>query len=362
MLEALGLDTSRETPKALTRDMIATSDLAVTLGCGEECPYVPGVRYVDWPVDDPKGQDDAEVRRIVGDLDTRVRALLVELVPDLDLPPSVVTPTRPRAARRTRRTARLRTPTQNTRYGSVQTDVSQVKRRRRTRHRRRSPTTRTSAAAPGSLEHLLVMSANDAMPSRHWRSRGCRNRRRRAGPHRTRGRRCGMAAGRHRRQARHRRAPSARRGHRPGRGRPLQRQPLVRVGPVPLRARVGHRAGGLQRARRRVELVPPRPRPVARLPVERGRDGGPVRHPPRALPGPVAVERRGPDPQGADVRPDRPAGQPRRGRQGVLVVPRRPAQPLAAALALPLPPGRLPVPAPHRRERAPRAARSASTS
>ena len=66
--------------------MIATSDLAVTLGCGEECPYVPGVRYVDWPVDDPKGQDDAEVRRIVGDLDTRVRALLVELVPDLDLP------------------------------------------------------------------------------------------------------------------------------------------------------------------------------------------------------------------------------------------------------------------------------------
>ena len=92
VLEALGLDTSHETPKALTRDMIATSDLAVTLGCGEECPYVPGVRYVDWPVDDPKGQDDAEVRRIVGDLDARVRALLVELVPDLDLPPSVLAP------------------------------------------------------------------------------------------------------------------------------------------------------------------------------------------------------------------------------------------------------------------------------
>ena len=66
VLEALGLDTSRESPKALTREMIATSDLAVTLGCGEECPYVPGVRYVDWPVDDPKGQADADVRRIVG--------------------------------------------------------------------------------------------------------------------------------------------------------------------------------------------------------------------------------------------------------------------------------------------------------
>jgi protein-tyrosine-phosphatase len=89
-LAALGLDTSRESPKALTRDMIASSDLAVTLGCGEECPYVPGVRYVDWPVDDPKGQDDATVRRIVADLDARVRDLLGELVPHLELPPSVV--------------------------------------------------------------------------------------------------------------------------------------------------------------------------------------------------------------------------------------------------------------------------------
>ena len=89
-LAALGLDTSRESPKALTRDMIASSDLAVTLGCGEECPYVPGVRYVEWPVDDPKGQDDETVRRIVADLDARVRDLLSELVPDLELPPSVL--------------------------------------------------------------------------------------------------------------------------------------------------------------------------------------------------------------------------------------------------------------------------------
>jgi arsenate reductase (thioredoxin) len=89
-LADLGLDTSQESPKALTRDMIASSDLAVTLGCGEECPYVPGVRYVDWPVDDPKGQDDETVRRIVADLDARVRDLLTDLVPDLELPPSVV--------------------------------------------------------------------------------------------------------------------------------------------------------------------------------------------------------------------------------------------------------------------------------
>jgi arsenate reductase len=89
-LAGLGLDTSRERPKALTRDMIATSDIAITLGCGEECPYVAGVRYVDWPVDDPKGQDDETVRRIIGELDQRVRALLAELVPDLRLSPSVL--------------------------------------------------------------------------------------------------------------------------------------------------------------------------------------------------------------------------------------------------------------------------------
>ena len=90
-LNALGLDTSAEQPTLLTRDTVAASDLAITLGCGEECPYVPGVKYVDWPVDDPGGQDDATVRRIIGDLDTRVRELLAELVPDVDLAPSVLT-------------------------------------------------------------------------------------------------------------------------------------------------------------------------------------------------------------------------------------------------------------------------------
>jgi len=90
VLEKLGLDMSREHPSKLTRETIAASDLAITLGCGEECPYVPGVRYVDWPVEDPGGQDEPTVRRIVADLDTRVRALLVELVPGIALPPSVV--------------------------------------------------------------------------------------------------------------------------------------------------------------------------------------------------------------------------------------------------------------------------------
>jgi len=90
VLERIGLDTSGEQPRLLTRTMIAASDLAVTLGCGEECPYVPGVTYRDWPVDDPRGQDEAAVRRIVADLDARVRDLLLELLPGLELPPSVL--------------------------------------------------------------------------------------------------------------------------------------------------------------------------------------------------------------------------------------------------------------------------------
>ena len=92
VLEQLGLDTSGERPTLLTRETVAASDLAITLGCGEQCPYVPGVTYRDWPVADPGGQDERTVRAIVADLDARVRALLVELVPDLELPPSVVGP------------------------------------------------------------------------------------------------------------------------------------------------------------------------------------------------------------------------------------------------------------------------------
>lgn len=89
-LEKLGLDTSAETPTKLTRETIEASVVAVTLGCGEECPYVPGVKYVDWPIADPGGQDEETVRGIIADIDGRVRTLLVELVPDIELPPSVL--------------------------------------------------------------------------------------------------------------------------------------------------------------------------------------------------------------------------------------------------------------------------------
>lgn len=91
-LHELGLDTSQERPKVLTHETVATSDVAITLGCGEECPYVPGVKYIDWPVADPGGQDQATVRAIIADIDARVRSLLSEIVPDIELPPSVIAP------------------------------------------------------------------------------------------------------------------------------------------------------------------------------------------------------------------------------------------------------------------------------
>ena len=88
VLAGLGLDTSAEKPKPFDRG--AHYDAVVTMGCGEECPYYAGARYEDWELDDPKGQDEATVRRIVADIDGRVRRLLTELVPGIALPESVL--------------------------------------------------------------------------------------------------------------------------------------------------------------------------------------------------------------------------------------------------------------------------------
>lgn len=90
VLESLGLDTSAEQPTLLTPEMIAASDLTITQGCGENCPYVPDARYRDWPLEDPKGQSEEAVRRIVADIDARVRDLVAELAPGIELPPSVL--------------------------------------------------------------------------------------------------------------------------------------------------------------------------------------------------------------------------------------------------------------------------------
>jgi arsenate reductase len=76
VLAERGLATDAETPSKLDYDQMGAADVVITMGCGESCPVFPGKRYEDWPVDDPAGQDLATVRRIVADVDDRVRQLL----------------------------------------------------------------------------------------------------------------------------------------------------------------------------------------------------------------------------------------------------------------------------------------------
>lgn len=78
VLHERGLSTEGEAPRQLTREGVVEADVVVTMGCGEACPYVPGKRIVDWELADPKGQDLQTVRRIVEEIDVRVRALLLE--------------------------------------------------------------------------------------------------------------------------------------------------------------------------------------------------------------------------------------------------------------------------------------------
>jgi arsenate reductase (thioredoxin) len=75
------IDLSREFPKPLNDEFVRAADVVVTMGCGDACPIYPGKRYEDWELQDPAGQPVEVVRRIRDDLDTRVQALLAELVP-----------------------------------------------------------------------------------------------------------------------------------------------------------------------------------------------------------------------------------------------------------------------------------------
>jgi arsenate reductase (thioredoxin) len=79
VLAERGLSVASETPTRLTSETVEAADVVVTMGCGETCPVLPGKRYEDWPVDDPAGRDVDAVRRIVDDIDGRVRRLLAEL-------------------------------------------------------------------------------------------------------------------------------------------------------------------------------------------------------------------------------------------------------------------------------------------
>ncbi|WP_454728299.1 metalloregulator ArsR/SmtB family transcription factor [Cellulosimicrobium protaetiae] len=84
-LAALGTTEGEAYPKPLTDDAVRAADVVVTMGCGDVCPILPGTRYEDWLVGDPALASPAGVAAIRDELDSRVRALLTDLLPDLDL-------------------------------------------------------------------------------------------------------------------------------------------------------------------------------------------------------------------------------------------------------------------------------------
>jgi arsenate reductase len=78
-MRELGVDLSGRRPQRLTDDLARWADVIVTMGCGDECPYIPGKRYVDWDLPDPKDRPLGEVREIRDDIAARVAALGAEL-------------------------------------------------------------------------------------------------------------------------------------------------------------------------------------------------------------------------------------------------------------------------------------------
>ncbi|MFE7524762.1 arsenate reductase ArsC [Kitasatospora sp. NPDC057542] len=82
VVEALaeaGIDISAEVPKVLTVEAVQASDVVITMGCGDACPYFPGRRYLDWKLEDPAGQGVDAVRPIRDQIEQRIRGLLAEL-------------------------------------------------------------------------------------------------------------------------------------------------------------------------------------------------------------------------------------------------------------------------------------------
>lgn len=74
-----GIDIANRVPKILTPESVQASDVVITMGCGDACPFYPGKRYEDWKLDDPAGQSLENVRKIRDEIETRVVALLNEI-------------------------------------------------------------------------------------------------------------------------------------------------------------------------------------------------------------------------------------------------------------------------------------------
>lgn len=76
-----GIDIVGEQPKILSTEAVQASDVVITMGCGDECPWFPGKRYEDWKLDDPAGQGIDAVRPIRDEIRTRIEALIEDLAP-----------------------------------------------------------------------------------------------------------------------------------------------------------------------------------------------------------------------------------------------------------------------------------------
>jgi arsenate reductase (thioredoxin) len=78
VMRELGIDLSDRIPQALSVELAQRADVVVTMGCGDACPYIPGKRYIDWNLPDPKGRPIEEVRATRDEIQRRVSALVVE--------------------------------------------------------------------------------------------------------------------------------------------------------------------------------------------------------------------------------------------------------------------------------------------
>jgi arsenate reductase len=79
-MREVGIDITAATPKVLTGEAVEVSDVVITMGCGDTCPYYPGTRYLDWQLDDPAGQGLDAVRPIRDEIKSRVEGLIAELL------------------------------------------------------------------------------------------------------------------------------------------------------------------------------------------------------------------------------------------------------------------------------------------
>ena len=78
-MRELGIDLAGRRPQLLTRELAEQADVVVTMGCGDQCPYIPGKRYIDWDLPDPAGRPLDEVRATRDEIGKRVEALVAEL-------------------------------------------------------------------------------------------------------------------------------------------------------------------------------------------------------------------------------------------------------------------------------------------